>query len=65
MKGRQPRGGVYHSCLGRQNLFSKDFQELKTVQNILGDFPLVGFFANGEIFYQRLYGYSGILTLFF
>ena len=30
----------------------------------LGDFPLVGFFANGEISNNRLYGYTGVLTLF-
>jgi small ligand-binding sensory domain FIST len=26
--------------------------------------PLVGFFANGEIAGDRLYGYTGVLTLF-
>ena len=30
----------------------------------LGEFPLVGFFANGEISNNRLYGYTGVLTLF-
>ena len=30
----------------------------------LGDFPLVGFFANGEICNNRLYGYTGVLALF-
>ena len=30
----------------------------------LGDFPLIGFFANGEISRDRLYGHTGILTLF-
>ena len=30
----------------------------------LGDFPLVGFFANGEISHNRLYGYTGVLALF-
>lgn len=65
LKGRLPRGGVYYSCMGRgESLFGKDSQELKIIQSVLGDFPLVGFFANGEIYYQRLYGYTGILTLF-
>jgi small ligand-binding sensory domain FIST len=65
LKGSQPKGGLYHSCMGRgENLFGKNSQELKTIQQVLGDFPLVGFFANGEIYHQRLYGYSGILTLF-
>jgi len=26
--------------------------------------PLVGFFANGEIAHHRLYGYTGVLTVF-
>lgn len=34
------------------------------IQQQLGDFPLVGFFANGEIYNGRLYGYTGMLTLF-
>ncbi len=60
-----PKGGLYYSCLGRgENLFGSDSQELKTIKRVLGDFPLVGFFANGEIYHQRLYGYTGVLTLF-
>jgi small ligand-binding sensory domain FIST len=60
-----PRGGLYYSCLGRgEALFGEDSAELKMIQATLGDFPLVGFFANGEIFNQRLYGYTGVLTLF-
>ncbi len=60
-----PRGGLYFSCLGRgENLFGKDSQELKIIQDTLGDFPLVGFFANGEVSHNRLYGYTGVLTLF-
>jgi small ligand-binding sensory domain FIST len=27
--------------------------------------PLAGFFANGEISHNRLYGYTGVLTLLF
>ena len=34
------------------------------IQDLLGDFPLVGFFANGEIYNGRIYGYTGVLTLF-
>ena len=60
-----PRGGVYFSCMGRgQNLFGSDSVELRTIRQELGDFPLVGFFANGEISNNRLYGYTGVLTLF-
>jgi small ligand-binding sensory domain FIST len=61
----QPRGGVYYSCLGRgASLFGPDSQELKMIRDGLGDFPLVGFFCNGEISHNRLYGYTGVLTLF-
>ena len=60
-----PRGGVYVSCLGRgASLFGDDSEELKQIRDELGDFPLVGFYANGEIFQHRLYGYTGVLTLF-
>lgn len=61
----RPRGGVYYSCLGRgAGLFGPDSQELKMIREALGDFPLVGFFCNGEISHNRLYGYTGVLTLF-
>ncbi len=60
-----PRGGVYVSCLGRGvNLFGPDSAELRQIQAGLGDFPLVGFYANGEISQDRIYGYTGVLTLF-
>lgn len=59
------RGGVYYSCLGRgQHMFGAPNRELELIRDTLGDFPLVGFFANGEISYNRLYGYTGVLTLF-
>ena len=68
MKSRmqsQPRGAVYYTCLGRGRYqFGENSEELKMIQDGLGDFPLVGFFANGEIFHNRLYGYTGVLTLF-
>lgn len=60
-----PRGGLYFSCLGRgKELFGKESAELEMIRRKLGDFPLVGFFANGEISNQRLYGYTGVLVLF-
>jgi small ligand-binding sensory domain FIST len=37
---------------------------LKLIGDLLGDVPLTGFYANGEISYNRLYGYTGVLTLF-
>lgn len=60
-----PRGGIYVSCLGRGvSLFGPDSTELKQIQATLGDVPIVGFYANGEISQDRLYGYTGVLTLF-
>jgi small ligand-binding sensory domain FIST len=60
-----PRGGVYYSCLGRgQHMFGPHSEELNIVRQELGEFPLVGFFANGEISHNRLYGFTGVLTLF-
>lgn len=68
LKGRltaPPRGGIYCSCLGRGvNLFGPDSAELRQIRDTLGDFPLVGFYANGEVSQDRLYGYTGVLTLF-
>ena len=59
------RGGVYYTCLGRgRHQFGEHSEELKMIRDRLGDFPLVGFYANGEISHNRLYGYTGVLTLF-
>lgn len=59
------RGGLYFSCLGRgRHQFGEDSAELVMIRDTLGDFPLAGFFANGEISHNRLYGYTGVLTLF-
>jgi len=62
---RRPRGGIYISCLGRgRHLFGEDGREMKMISEVLGDIPLAGFYANGEIAGHRLYGYTGVLTLF-
>ena len=63
--GGDIKGGVYYTCLGRGRYqFGEDSEELRLIREHLGDFPLVGFFANGEISHNRLYGYTGVLTLF-
>ena len=60
-----PRGGIYFSCVARgPNLFGEEGKELSLIQDLMGDFPLVGFFGNGEISNNRLYGYTGVLALF-
>jgi small ligand-binding sensory domain FIST len=62
---RRILGALYVSCTGRGGShFGGPSAELKTVQHALGDVPLVGFFAAGEIARHHLYGYTGVLTVF-
>ncbi len=59
------KGGLYFSCLGRgQHMFGEQHKELELIADIIGDVPLVGFYANGEIAGNQLYGYTGVLLLF-
>ncbi|MFO1060929.1 MAG: FIST N-terminal domain-containing protein [Dongiaceae bacterium] len=59
------RGGLYVSCLARgPHLFARAGDELAMIRRRLGDFPMAGFFANGEICRDRLYTHTGVLTLF-
>lgn len=59
------RGALYYSCVGRgEHMFGRRGAELELVRDALGDVPLAGFFCNGEISHDRLYGYTGVLTLF-
>ena len=58
-------GAVYVSCSGRGGPhFGGPSAEALIVQHALGDVPLVGFFAAGEIARHHLYGYTGVLTVF-
>jgi small ligand-binding sensory domain FIST len=58
-------GALYVSCSGRGGPhFGARNAELETVRKILGDVPLAGFFAGGEIARDHLYGYTGVLTVF-
>jgi small ligand-binding sensory domain FIST len=60
----KPKAGLYFSCLARgPNLFRHEAHELKAIQEAFGDIPIVGFFGNGEIANDRLYAYTGVLTL--
>ncbi|MBV9825752.1 MAG: FIST C-terminal domain-containing protein [Alphaproteobacteria bacterium] len=60
-----PRAGIYVSCIARgASLFGEPGVETGMIREALGDFPLIGFFANGEISRDRLYGHTGVLTLF-
>ncbi|WP_421880310.1 FIST signal transduction protein [Pacificispira sp.] len=64
--GERPiRGGLYVSCAARgPNQFSDPARETQLIEETLGRFPLTGFFANGEFSRDRLYSYTGVLTLF-
>jgi small ligand-binding sensory domain FIST len=62
---RRIAGAVYVSCSGRGGPhFGGPGAELQIVRRALGDVPLVGFFAGGEIARHHLYGYTGVLTVF-
>jgi small ligand-binding sensory domain FIST len=65
LPGRGIAGAVYVSCSGRGGPhFGAPSAELALVRHALGDVPLVGFFAAGEIARHHLYGYTGVLTVF-
>jgi small ligand-binding sensory domain FIST len=58
-------GAIYVSCSGRGGPhFGGASAELQIIRRALGDVPLVGFFAGGEIARNHLYGYTGVLTVF-
>lgn len=63
--GGKARGGIYVSCIARgPHMFGEPGAEIAIVKQALGDIPVIGFFANGEISHDRLYSYTGVLTLF-
>lgn len=58
-------GALYASCTGRGGPhFGAPSAELQILRHALGDVPLAGFFAAGEIGHRHLYGYTGVLTVF-
>jgi small ligand-binding sensory domain FIST len=60
-----PKAGIYVSCIARgAALFGEPGVETGMIRDRFGDIPLIGFFANGEISRDRLYGHTGVLTLF-
>lgn len=62
---RRIAGAVYVSCSGRGGPhFGAPSAELQLVKHALGDVPLIGFFAGGEIARRHLYAYTGVLTVF-
>jgi small ligand-binding sensory domain FIST len=62
---RRIAGAIYISCTGRGGPhFGAPHAELHIIRRALGDVPLVGFFAAGEIANRQVYGYTGVLTVF-
>ncbi|MCX9155941.1 FIST C-terminal domain-containing protein [Niveibacterium sp. 24ML] len=61
----EPKALLYVSCTGRGGaLFERDDSEIEAIQRVFGQIPLAGFFASGELLGARLYGYTGVLTVF-
>lgn len=64
LKGRRPRAALYFSCVGRGvHMFGEPGRELALIAEELGELPLIGAYANGEICRDRLYSYTGVLAL--
>jgi small ligand-binding sensory domain FIST len=62
---RPPSAGLYFSCASRgRNLFGEAGRETDLVREVLGDFPLAGFFGGGEVSGHAVHGHSGVLVLF-
>jgi small ligand-binding sensory domain FIST len=61
-----PKAALYFTCIARaKKPFTVDGRdELALVRDIIGDVPLTGFYANGEISGGRHYRYTGVLVLF-
>ena len=58
-------GALYISCCGRGGPhFGAPSAEAQIIRHALGDVPLAGFFAGGEVARHHLYGYTGVLTVF-
>ncbi|HEY5632501.1 MAG TPA: FIST N-terminal domain-containing protein [Burkholderiaceae bacterium] len=59
------RGALYHSCVARgEHLFGAKGAELEIIRHNLGEIPLIGFHAGGEIARDRIHAHTGVLTLF-
>ncbi len=59
-----PQGAIYISCVARALGACGETGEMDTIRAVIGDIPLTGFYASGEISNRRLYGYTGVLILF-
>lgn len=66
--GSSPAFGLYFSCVGRgAGLYGEPGVDVSIIREHLGDFPLAGFFGNGELApflgTNFLHNYTGVLVL--
>ncbi|MBI5367552.1 MAG: FIST C-terminal domain-containing protein [Planctomycetes bacterium] len=65
---RRPAFGLYFDCISRgRTLFEGQDHDVGILREVFGDFPLVGFFGNGEIApagrRNFLHAYTGVLVI--
>ena len=68
LNGRRPVFGCYFNCAGRgQGLYGEPDHDVTVIREALGEFPLAGFFGNGELApvgHQNFFhNYTGALLL--
>ena len=64
-EGLQIKGALYFTCMGRgETLVGQLDDEIAVLRENLGDIPLIGLAANGEIAGRHLHSFSGVLTIF-
>ncbi|MCK5374331.1 MAG: FIST C-terminal domain-containing protein [Alphaproteobacteria bacterium] len=63
----KPKAALYISCIahGFSEQSSQSLSDISLIRDIIGDIPLCGFHAGGEINNARFYGYASVITLFF
>lgn len=66
--GKPPAFGLYFDCVGRgRGLYEEENVDVSIIREHLGDFPLAGFFGNGELApflgTNFLHNYTGVLVL--
>ncbi len=69
LAGRRPAFGLYFNCAGRgQGLYGVPGHDVTAIRRRLGDWPLAGFFGNGEFApvggRNFFHNYTGVLALF-
>ena len=69
LDGRRPAFGCYFDCAGRgRGLFGAPDHDVALIRERLGEFPLVGFFGNGEFApigrRNFFHNYTGALVIF-